>query len=117
MGCPHFNRKNWANLQATQHLTSQVHQDATGPHFRKINDLFVGQKKLGGVLLESVVEGGLATAVIAGIGINTRRAERDLPSGHLEAACIEEYVGVSAEQISKAAELIAVGTYELLGSS
>lgn len=48
---------------------------------KAINDLFIGTRKLGGILTESIVEGDQLRAIITGVGINTRPAERELPAG------------------------------------
>ncbi len=46
---------------------------------KPINDLFCGAGKVGGILTEGIFRDGRLTAVLVGIGINTRPANRSLP--------------------------------------
>jgi len=57
---------------------------------RPINDLYVNGRKLGGILTEAVIDGGRASALIIGVGVNLRRAERPLPADHVRPVCLEE---------------------------
>jgi biotin-(acetyl-CoA carboxylase) ligase len=40
-----------------------------------VNDIFVGVRKLGGILTEAVVEDGRMLALVVGVGLNLRRFE------------------------------------------
>lgn len=44
------------------------------PDLKWPNDLLVGDRKLAGILAESLVEGGVITAVVVGMGLNVRAA-------------------------------------------
>ena len=57
---------------------------------KPINDLYVDGRKLGGILTEAVIELGCIRALITGVGINVRRAERALPPDHVQPTCLEE---------------------------
>jgi BirA family biotin operon repressor/biotin-[acetyl-CoA-carboxylase] ligase len=48
---------------------------------KPINDLYVGSAKLGGILVESIVEASLVRALVTGIGLNLRSADRTLSAG------------------------------------
>jgi BirA family biotin operon repressor/biotin-[acetyl-CoA-carboxylase] ligase len=69
-----------------------------GVELKPINDLYVGEKKLGGILTELVIESGQVKAVIIGIGINIHCASRPLPAGHVLPACLEELLGRKLSQ-------------------
>ncbi len=60
---------------------------------KPINDLYVGSAKLGGILVESIVEKNLLRALVTGIGINLRLADRPLPVDAPQATCVEDVVG------------------------
>jgi biotin-[acetyl-CoA-carboxylase] ligase BirA-like protein len=59
---------------------------------KPINDLYVDGHKLGGILTEAILEQCNLRALITGVGINLRRAERILSSDHdhLQPICLEE---------------------------
>lgn len=63
---------------------------AVQARLKPINDVYVDGRKLGGILTESILEDGHVAAVITGVGINTRRADRSLPQGSPAAICLEE---------------------------
>ncbi|GMU32944.1 MAG: hypothetical protein AMXMBFR20_08160 [Planctomycetia bacterium] len=65
---------------------------ATGLEIRlkPINDLIAGGGKLGGILVESLVESGRVRALITGIGINTHDADRPLPPDALPAVSLQQ---------------------------
>lgn len=63
---------------------------------KPINDLYVDGRKLGGILTEAVIEGGKVCALITGVGINVRKADRRLPSDHVCPTCLEELMGPNA---------------------
>lgn len=46
---------------------------------KAINDLMIGERKLGGILTESIVRGGHMQVLLVGIGINLRRCAHDVP--------------------------------------
>lgn len=60
---------------------------------KAINDLFIGTRKLGGILTESIVEGDQLRAIITGVGINTHPAERALPAGSPTPISLTEALG------------------------
>ncbi len=65
---------------------------------KPINDLYLNEGKLGGILTEATVQGPRISALITGVGINVRRAERPLESEAAFApACLEN--ALSAEQM------------------
>ena len=80
-----------AGVACAEVLHGQFGIDVT---LRGINDLYVGERKLGGILTETLVERGRLLAVITGVGINTRRAERMLPADAAEPITLEEIVPV-----------------------
>ena len=73
---------------------AEVLRERTGVDVRlkPINDLYVDGRKLGGILTEAILEQSNLRALITGVGINLRRAERILPSDHdhLQPICLEE---------------------------
>jgi len=73
-------------------------RDATGLDVRlkPVNDLYLDRRKLGGILVESLVERGSIRAVILGVGINTRRAVRAIPDASVPPVCLEEVMGAGA---------------------
>jgi BirA family biotin operon repressor/biotin-[acetyl-CoA-carboxylase] ligase len=77
---------------------SEALQQATGlaVAIKPVNDLLFGRGKLGGILVETIVEDGRLVAVIVGVGINWRRAIRPLPPESLPAVCVEELVSAEA---------------------
>lgn len=78
------------------------------PYVKWVNDLYVGNKKLCGILTEGSVDahGGLAYAVI-GIGINVHRTEGELPE-------IATSIEAEGGRPTKRARLIAEVVAELL---
>jgi BirA family biotin operon repressor/biotin-[acetyl-CoA-carboxylase] ligase len=56
---------------------------------KPINDLYAGGGKLGGILAESRLEGGRVRGLVVGVGINVRRAPREV-TGDVRAVCLEE---------------------------
>lgn len=71
---------------------------------KPVNDLYIEQRKLGGILTESLVENGCARTIITGVGINTLAAPRDVEAASAEPVSLEELVG--AERVS---EMLADG--------
>lgn len=73
---------------------AEVLRERTGVdvRLRPINDLYVDGRKLGGILTEAILEQGNLRALITGVGINLRRAERILPPDHdhVPPICLEE---------------------------
>ena len=55
-----------------------------------VNDIFVGDGKLAGILTESIVKRGSMTALLTGVGINVYAAVRELPSRAATATSLEE---------------------------
>lgn len=82
--------------QALMHLTCAVGvavcdaiEEATGyrPGIKWINDLVAGSKKLGGILTELVMDGGLVRSAVVGIGINCNQSNEDFPPELQGIAC------------------------------
>jgi BirA family biotin operon repressor/biotin-[acetyl-CoA-carboxylase] ligase len=57
---------------------------------KPINDLIVGERKLGGILAECAVESSTIKSLIVGIGINVRIVDRPLPAGAMPPISLEE---------------------------
>jgi len=55
-----------------------------------VNDIYVGDDKLAGILTESIVADGSPTALLTGVGINVYQAVRALPPGSAPATSLEE---------------------------
>lgn len=63
---------------------------------KPVNDLYLDGRKLGGILVESMVEAGALRAVVVGVGINTHRAARLLPDSQVPAISLEEAMSTVA---------------------
>jgi|CXWL01.1.fsa_nt_gi BirA family biotin operon repressor/biotin-[acetyl-CoA-carboxylase] ligase len=63
---------------------------------KPINDLYVDGRKLGGILTEAVIEQHELRALITGVGLNVRKADRPLPSDQVQPICLEELMTASA---------------------
>lgn len=63
---------------------------------KPVNDLYVGEGKLGGILTEAIIQNGAVEAVITGVGVNVRRADRPVIEGSVVPICIEELVAPEA---------------------
>jgi biotin-[acetyl-CoA-carboxylase] ligase BirA-like protein len=59
---------------------------------KPVNDLIFDGRKLGGILIETEVTAGRTTAVITGVGINVRIAERRLPAEAPSPVTLEEII-------------------------
>ncbi len=59
---------------------------------KPINDLYVGSAKLGGILVESIVERDQIRALVTGVGLNLRDVARALPADASRAISIEEII-------------------------
>lgn len=57
---------------------------------RPINDLWANGRKLGGILIETLVQNTMTQAIITGIGINVRNVPRPLAPPAPEAVSLEE---------------------------
>jgi biotin-[acetyl-CoA-carboxylase] ligase BirA-like protein len=57
---------------------------------KPINDLYVDGRKLGGILTEAVIENNELRALITGVGLNVRKADRPLPPNYARPICLEE---------------------------
>jgi BirA family biotin operon repressor/biotin-[acetyl-CoA-carboxylase] ligase len=75
-------------------------------HLKPINDLVVGDRKLGGILTEIAVESGAVASLIFGIGINLRRAVRHLPPDAMPAVSVEELLPAESFRRLDAARLV-----------
>ncbi len=67
-------------------------REATGvdAKLKPINDLYAGGGKLGGILTEVVLKNGSVKAVITGVGVNVRLADRPLPVDSPIPICLEQ---------------------------
>lgn len=63
---------------------------------KPINDLIAAGGKVGGILTEALIESGRLVALITGIGINTRRADRRPDAATLRPVSLEELMDRSA---------------------
>lgn len=63
---------------------------------KPINDLYVAERKLGGILIETIVRGERLESVITGIGLNLTRAERPVDPPAASPVCIEELLDADA---------------------
>jgi len=63
---------------------------------KPVNDLYLDGRKLGGILVESMVEAGALRAVVTGVGINTHLADRPLPDALAPPVSLEEVMVQSA---------------------
>lgn len=59
---------------------------------KPVNDLYVDDRKLGGVLTETVIRDGKIDALITGVGINVHRADRAIRSDAVEPICLAEII-------------------------
>jgi len=75
-------------------------------HLKPINDLYVSGRKLGGILIETMVQAGAVTALLTGVGINVRRAPRVLPTSAAEATCLEDLLSPAQFCLWRSASLV-----------
>lgn len=70
----------------------EVLRELTGINvqLKPVNDLYVGDRKLGGILTESVMKLQSIEALITGIGINLKQADREISDAKAMPVCIEE---------------------------
>lgn len=83
--------------------------DAAGfrPGIKWINDLVADGKKLGGILTELVMEGGIVRSAVVGIGINCCQMPRDFPPELQNIACsLFSVTGQTVDRAKLAAALI-----------
>ncbi len=66
---------------------------------KPLNDLFVADCKLGGILVETILKAGSIQAMFSGIGMNLCRADRDVAPGATKPISLEEVM--SPEQFSE----------------
>jgi biotin-[acetyl-CoA-carboxylase] ligase BirA-like protein len=57
---------------------------------KPINDLFIADRKLGGILIETILRADRLEAIIAGVGINLRRAHRPVDASAAQPISLEE---------------------------
>lgn len=71
----------WLNMAVSVGL-SDVLTPLLGPDFRVKwpNDLFVGNQKTGGILIENTVQGAAIANTVVGIGLNVNQMEFSLPT-------------------------------------
>ena len=84
-------------------------EDATGyrPGIKWINDLVADSKKLGGILTELVMDGGMVRSAVVGIGINCSQAPEDFPPELQDIACsLSSVIGTPIDRSKLTAALI-----------
>ncbi len=57
---------------------------------KPVNDLYVDGCKLGGILTETMIQNGSVEALIMGVGINVRIADRPVADDAARPVCVEE---------------------------
>ena len=67
---------NWAAEAIAQTIRSET---GLAPRIKPPNDIFVAERKVAGVLVETKVEGGLIGAAVVGIGVNVNQTAEDFP--------------------------------------
>lgn len=70
------------------------------------NDVVVGERKLGGILVEAASSGGRVDFVVAGIGVNLRAADAPLPDELRDVATSVESESGRRYDVEAAAELV-----------
>ena len=60
---------------------------------KPVNDLLVGGRKLGGLLLETTIRDGRIASMVIGVGINLRGPDREIRDGGLPATTLEQVRG------------------------
>lgn len=94
----------------------EVLREMTGVEVRlkPINDLYVNGCKLGGILTETVIQKQSIEALITGIGINLKVADRSIPNAKAKPICLEELL--TAKQIKRldCNELVAALVHRVL---
>lgn len=63
---------------------------------RGVNDLFVDEGKLGGVLTEATWQGNMLCYLVIGVGVNVSRAPRPLPDSAVQPVCLEQLLSGQA---------------------
>jgi len=81
---------------------------------KPINDLVIENKKLGGILTESIIQQGKILAVITGIGINMHPAQRQVESGALPPTCLADHLSNQQMQAIDVNALVARLVTEIL---
>ena len=77
------------------------------PGLKWINDLVIGTRKLGGILVEMSVDKGLVDYAVVGIGINCNQAPEDFPPELQQIACSAAMVlGAPVDRSRLAAAMI-----------
>ncbi len=74
---------------------------------KPVNDLCADGRKLGGILTEGVVEDGRLAALLTGIGINVRRAPRDVEPGARPPVSLEDLLTPARLEAVNLDELVA----------
>lgn len=74
---------------------------------KPVNDLYVNGYKLGGILTEIVLTAGSRAALLTGVGINVRRAERPVGPAAAEPVCLEEVMSPDRFQALDVEALVA----------
>ncbi len=79
---------------------------------KPINDLYVDNRKLGGILTESIIQGPTIKAVFTGIGLNIKHIQRILPDQSIQPVSLQEILSPAAfNQIDPTAITDAIGTH------
>lgn len=81
---------------------------------KPVNDLYVGGRKLGGILVEGLVESGRLIAVITGVGVNVRDVPLTLPAGSAPSTSLAAHLPgerVAAIELERLAERLMSGVH------
>ncbi|MHC5112030.1 MAG: biotin--[acetyl-CoA-carboxylase] ligase [Planctomycetota bacterium] len=73
---------------------------------RGINDIVADDGKIGGVLVETWIDGGICQAVITGVGINVYDADREF-AGPVKAISLEQLAAVGSVSMTSLAQSVA----------
>lgn len=94
----------------------EVLRELTGieVQLKPVNDLYVGDCKLGGILTESVMKQQSIEALITGIGINLKKADREISDAKTKPICIEEFIPQEQFSSLDENELVAMLVHRVL---
>jgi BirA family biotin operon repressor/biotin-[acetyl-CoA-carboxylase] ligase len=101
---PHFSVA--AQFKLTQAISLGV-CDYLSSHCKHVNikwpnDLFVSDKKIGGLLIENTIKGTQIVQVIAGVGLNINQKVFNLPEGTYTSLCLENQKNYPLEEAMSA---------------
>lgn len=79
---------------------------------KPINDLYVDNRKLGGILTESIIQGPTIKAVFTGIGLNIKYVQRTLPDDSIQPVSLEQLLApVEFSKVDQIALTDVIGTH------